>query len=90
MPLVQAAPSGVLRNALVARLTMLVSLCFTKPRDGDRHLHQAINMLGEGETAAAFQPHDDDLSAAITTRATQSRSSARKDQELSRQILQLT
>jgi hypothetical protein len=58
---------GVLRNALVARLTMLVSRCFTKPRDGDRHLHQAINMLGEGETAAAFQPHDDDLSAAITT-----------------------
>jgi hypothetical protein len=54
---------AVVRNALIARLVLLVSRCYAKPREGDRHLHRAIEVLenvGVRETFGAAQ-------AAVTT-----------------------
>jgi hypothetical protein len=45
----------VLRNALIARLVVLVARAYAKPRQGDRHVRVAADLLKDKTTREIFQ-----------------------------------
>jgi hypothetical protein len=48
--------AGVLRNALIARLVLLIARSYAEPRDKDLHLGAAVNLLKDKTTREIFQP----------------------------------
>ncbi|WP_398471341.1 hypothetical protein [Tardiphaga sp.] len=55
----------IVRNALIARLVLLVSRCFPKSRTGDRHLREAVELLKDGDVRTRFSIDENALSTAI-------------------------
>lgn len=51
-----AARAGiVVRNALIARITLLVAGAYSPARPGDKHLRRAFDLLGDPRTCAAVE-----------------------------------
>jgi len=59
--------SAIVRNALLSRLVLLVSRCFPKPRTGDRHLREAVELLKDENVKARFSTDEEALSTAMAS-----------------------
>jgi hypothetical protein len=46
--------AGVVRNALLARLVILIARSYSKPKDGDLHLRVAASLLEDNSTRQIF------------------------------------
>jgi hypothetical protein len=58
-------PLIAIRNALMARLVLLVAREFSKPLETDRNLHRAINLLNNPVVREIFNKNADALAEAV-------------------------
>jgi hypothetical protein len=49
--------AAVIRNALMARLVLLIARAYAKPKQGDLHLRKAVCLLKDNTTRQIFGSH---------------------------------
>jgi hypothetical protein len=54
----------VVRNALIARIVLLISRAYPKAREGDRHFQRAVEMLKSAELRKHYSAREANLAAA--------------------------